>query len=165
MLAVRIRIRNGSLHVELLGEIPAMVWTSMLQKIFVTLEYIVVCRCIYIEKYTAWLCMHKSNMHIDIFIYIYIYVHMSDVQYSWCELCTLKLGECCIGVQVWGQYTPHVENLTALFTTVGGSVVGVTFTKVHPFLDTFAEIFPLILSSWWFQPIWKRLVKLDHFPR
>ena len=23
---------------------------------------------------------------------------------------------------------------------------------------------PLILTSWWFQPIWKILVKLDHFP-
>ena len=26
-------------------------------------------------------------------------------------------------------------------------------------------IFILSLSSWWFQPIWKILVKLDHFPK
>ena len=121
---------------------------------------------IFYTKGAIWFCWKTL-------VYIYIYIHHINVPTGFTNIYILYIiYKLCICMIVFGCLTVFARFMP-LFET---SQSQVDYHHLSPYRWFFATKTPqttpdslmigmLFLPSWWFQPIWKILVKLDHFPK
>ena len=117
--------------------------------------------------------------HLDLYICIYIYI-ITIISFlsSWDTRNIRICWRCCETSQVFcliksNSQSQHLENHSQTEPPKHDSRL-VDVLRLGPAWFSMKKVLKpsslahsclKLLSSWWFQPIWKILVKLDHFPK